>query len=834
MQQKASNPDASGAAVALPASAGLGHERRDIWTIGVMLGVCWFLEVGGRVAVQTGHISGASRDIAGLLAMGVLGASFLYVFAMVRRLPPLVHGALLLGILCLVVFQLSDIADEFDAFRSIPWLRKENALHTIFENAIAGTGALLLIAGLYYALLELERGRRRLEAERARLAQNVAVREQVEAELEAARDRLEEEVTARTAELAQRNEQLHVELEERARTEMSLARRLRFEEGLAACSHTLQAETSKVGALEHALDLLRMAAGAAHVLFYENAPDPEGVLWSRLAGEAHGAGLQELPGGEEMRRIGYGGEAVAWRKVLESGRTVMFGAEQATGEEQAFLGRLGARNALLLPVVWEGDWRGVLAFINCRQQDGWGTEEVRVLRTAAELLGAFKERERTEEALRKAHEGLERRVAERTADLTLANKRLEEEVADRRRAEREKEKLETQLRQAEKMKAIGTLAGGIAHDFNNILSSILGFTEMTLVKSDPDFPYRRYLEEVFKAGNRAKELVRQILVFSRQSDEDRAPVNMYEVVDEAIALFGPTLPKTIELHVSLDRECGLVLADPVQIHQVVVNLLTNAEHAMREKGGVLTVSVESLRLDGPATTPQGILLPGSYVVLTVSDKGHGIPPEALNRIFEPFFTTKPVGEGTGMGLAIVHGIVTSMGGVITTESVCGHGAKFRVYLPQVHRTVSPPPRDIGEDLGGSEHILVVDDEAQLVSMWTEMLRALGYQVTSYTSSVSALQDFVDGPERFQLALLDQTMPELSGAELARRIFAVNPEFPVILATGFSESISEEEVQALGIRELILKPIITKDLALSIRRALGNPEPGRTPKQPGRT
>ncbi|HNT88097.1 MAG TPA: ATP-binding protein, partial [Candidatus Hydrogenedentes bacterium] len=724
-------------------------------------------------------------------------------------------------ILFLVMFQLSDIADEFDAVKDVPLLGKQHAVHQFIENALVGTGGLLLVAGLYYAMLELEWGRRRLEAERRQLAENVAVRERVEEELKAARDRLEGEVESRTKELAQRNEELRVELGDHARAEASLARRLRFEEGLAACSQTLQAESVGAEGLAHALELLRISAGASRVMFFENEQSDGGALAARRVAEAYDPEAARPASVKETSRLSYTGAAAAWRVALAAGHAVTVREDTVAAEEQALVTRLGARSLLMLPVGWEGDWRGVLAFANGPRRDKWEAEVVRMLRTAAELLGAFKERQRAEDSLRKAHEDLERRVAERTADLTLVNKRLEAEIADRRRAERDKEKLEAQLRQAEKMKAIGTLAGGIAHDFNNILSSILGFTEMTLVKADADFPYRRYLEEVFKAGNRAKELVRQILVFSRQSEEERAPINMHDIVDEALALFSPALPENIVLRHALDPDCGTVLADPVQMHQVVMNLLSNAEHAMRENGGVLEVRLEAVRFDAPVTMPQGILLPGAYILLTVSDTGHGIPPEAISRIYEPFYTTKAVGEGTGMGLAIVHGIVTSLGGVVTVESDYRRGAVFRIYLPRSHHAALRRAEPADEDLGGSEHILVVDDEAQLVSMWTEMLRGLGYQVTSHTGSRSALQDFLDDPDAYDLALLDQTMPELSGAELARRMLGKRPGFPIILATGFSEAITAEDARAMGIREFVLKPIIAKDLALTIRRALGD-------------
>lgn len=810
------NPQGANAQNQIEERAGKCRVMRRVM---LMLAFSWALELGGRFADNLNLISSATRDYLGVASMAILGLSFVYVLAQVRRLPALVHRLLMLAFFLLVLFQLGDIADEFDALRDIPILGKDQLVHRIIENTVAVTGSLLVVAGLYYALFELEWGRRRLDAEREQLAQNIAVRQRVERELQEAKERLEAQVFERTAELAERNAQLSVELEERARAEKSLAQRLRYEESLAGCSQALQTESDQHAAMCEALEHLRIASLTDNVRLFE--------VDAKSAVETHGRMIAQTCVRDGSISQEESGELVVQPESLSYLRTEFAAGRAVAGPKAgdaiaaSILEQFGAKSILLIPVVWEGRWRGFLSFEGGDGKRQWSREEIRLLQTAADMMGAFLERHHAAEALRRAHDDLERRVAERTADLTLANSRLQQEVADRRKAEMEKEKLEVLLRQAEKMKAIGTLAGGIAHDFNNILSSIIGFTEMALLKSDPDFPYRRYLEEVFKAGNRAKELVRQILVFSRQSDEERVPVNMHEIVDEALALYAPTLPENIRVQQELDRNSGGVLADPVQMHQVIMNLLSNAEHAMRGAGGILDVRLESTRVSTTLTTPHGILIPGAYVLLTIADTGHGMLPEILQRIYEPFFTTKPVGEGTGMGLSIVHGIVSSLGGAIIAESNYMNGATFRIYLPRQHRESRREKLDIPDTQGGTEHILVVDDEPQLVGMWTEMLRGMGYQVSAYTSSPAAMREFERTPAKFDLALIDQTMPQISGADLARRMLELRPGFPIILATGFSESVSPEDAHAMGIRDYIYKPIISKDLFQAIRKALGD-------------
>ncbi len=383
----------------------------------------------------------------------------------------------------------------------------------------------------------------------------------------------------------------------------------------------------------------------------------------------------------------------------------------------------------------------------------------------------------------------------------------------------ERKRLEAQLHQAQKMEAIGTLAGGIAHDFNNILMAMLGYAEMAKIDLMEGTPARGDMEEVLKAGRRAKDLVRQILAFSRQIDQERQPVQLHHVIKEALKLLRASLPTTIEIRQNIDTDCGAVLADPTQIHQVLMNLCGNAHHAMREKGGILGVELTSLDVDADQAMLVPNLRAGPYVRLTVSDTGHGMDRATMERIFEPFFTTKAVGEGTGMGLATVHGIVTSHNGAITVYSEPGDGTTFHIYLPRLESKVQdaqPQPEAVPT---GKERILFVDDEASLARLGKQMLERLGYDVTARTSSVEALEAFRAKSDMYDLVITDQTMPNITGLELAEEMMQIRPDIPVILATGFSETISPEKAKQHGIREYIMKPIAARELAVITRQVL---------------
>ena len=417
-----------------------------------------------------------------------------------------------------------------------------------------------------------------------------------------------------------------------------------------------------------------------------------------------------------------------------------------------------------------------------------------------------------------------------SADTVALIKIVEEmfvNALERKWAEEEKKELQTQLQQAQKMQAIGTMAGGIAHDFNNILFPIVGYTEMAMADLPEDSLTRSNLEEVLKAADRAKGLVRQILTFSRQSEQERKPLKIQPIVKEALTLLRASLPTTIEIRQKIDKACGAILADPIQIHQVMMNLCTNAYHAMREKGGVLGVTLTEVDIDSSDLGSNVDLKPGPYVRLTVSDTGRGMKRAEMERIFEPYFTTKGPGEGAGMGLAVVHGVARSHGGHITVYSEPGKGAAFHVYLPRIDGSIGIAPAAVPSEPApsGTERVLLTDDEEQIVNMEQQMLERLGYHVTARTSSVEALKAFRAQPEKFDLVITDQTMPNMTGAELAQKLMGIRPDIPVILCTGFSEVIPEEKARAMGLRAYVMKPIVKSEIAKIIRRVLDyeNPE-----------
>ena len=392
------------------------------------------------------------------------------------------------------------------------------------------------------------------------------------------------------------------------------------------------------------------------------------------------------------------------------------------------------------------------------------------------------------------------------------------DLTERMEAEEEKKVLGRQLRQAQKMEAVGTLAGGIAHDFNNILSAVIGFTEMAMEDAPPDSFLSHNMEQVLQAGLRAKHLVQQILAFSRQSEHEIRPVQLDRIIQEACELLRASLPTTIEIYTDIQSDAH-IMGDPTQMHQVLMNLCTNAGHAMRDRGGRLTIALREADED----EIQGKRLTGmtadAYLQLIVEDTGHGIPPAIIDRIFDPFFTTKEHTEGTGMGLSVAHGIIKSHGGSIDVESQPGQGTTFRIYLPKVQRHTQDDQANTLPLPSGTERVLFVDDETMLVDMSRQILQRLGYQVTACTSSREALQHFQRDPSAFDLVITDMTMPQMTGKELAIELLRINPQLPIILCTGFSETITEEAAKRLGIQAFILKPIVMSDLAETMRKVL---------------
>ena len=378
--------------------------------------------------------------------------------------------------------------------------------------------------------------------------------------------------------------------------------------------------------------------------------------------------------------------------------------------------------------------------------------------------------------------------------------------------------LETQLQQVQKMQAIGTLAGGIAHDFNNILASVIGYTELALDDAKNGTLQRANLREVLIAGNRAKELVKQILAFSRQADQEQKPFRLKFVVKEALKLLRASMPATIEIEQNIQSN-GLVMGDSTQFHQVLMNLCTNAAHAMEDKGGLLTVSLSDVDLDSDFIFNHPDLKPGAYINLTVADTGDGIPPTVLKKIFDPFFTTKEIGKGTGMGLSVVHGIVHSHGGTVYVYSEPGKGSTFKVFLPAIDQRLEP--EDIIEEPipSGTERILFIDDEPAIVNMGKQILSSLGYDVVTRTSSIEALELFKAQKGRFDLVITDMTMPHMTGEKLVKELRQIRLDIPVILCTGFSSKIDEKKAMAMGIRAFISKPILKREIAEKIRTVL---------------
>jgi PAS domain S-box-containing protein len=384
-------------------------------------------------------------------------------------------------------------------------------------------------------------------------------------------------------------------------------------------------------------------------------------------------------------------------------------------------------------------------------------------------------------------------------------------------------RLEKELRQAQKMEAIGTLAGGIAHDFNNILAAIIGFSEMALLRVAQESPLRRNLEMVLHASSRASDLVKQILTFSRQAEQERKPMQVGYTVKETFKLLRSSLPSTIEIRQDLAFHSGkdLILGDPTQIQQVLMNLCTNAAHAMRDKGGILSVRVWDTLVDSSLGSNHHDLKRGPYVVLTVSDTGQGMDAVTMERIFDPYFTTKGIGEGTGLGLAVVQGIVKSYGGVITVSSRLEKGTTFDVFLPRIEEETLTEKTENGVLPTGSECVLFVDDEGALAELGREMLESLGYNVTAKTSSIEALETFRAQPDAFDLVITDMTMPDLTGRDLAGQLMAIRKDIPIILCTGLGEIMNGNQAREGGIREFVMKPYTITSFAQIIRNVLNS-------------
>ena len=392
------------------------------------------------------------------------------------------------------------------------------------------------------------------------------------------------------------------------------------------------------------------------------------------------------------------------------------------------------------------------------------------------------------------------------------------DISDLKKERRQKERLEAQIRQTQKIDALGTLAGGIAHDFNNILASLIGYTNLAKDDIPEKTTAHKNLDEVLTAASRAKKLVKQILTFSRKKQTELLPVKIKNILEEALKMLRATLPATIEFRHNIGSE-STILADETQIHQVIVNLCTNAVHAMEDNEGTLEVKLMDININSDTTTKYGILRQGKYVRLTVKDNGCGMDSEDMEKIFEPFYTTKEPGKGTGLGLSVIHGIVKSHKGTITVDSKLRRGTTFKIYLPSVIDAKITEAHEQQVILGNSEHILFIDDEKPIVDMAEQMLQKLGYKVTAETSSTEALKLFQQQPDKFDLVITDQMMPKLKGLQLAKNILDIRPDIPIILCTGYSEEIDQQAAKDIGIKQLVFKPMSKEEISNIIHEIL---------------
>ena len=386
----------------------------------------------------------------------------------------------------------------------------------------------------------------------------------------------------------------------------------------------------------------------------------------------------------------------------------------------------------------------------------------------------------------------------------------------------ERQNLQNRLQQSQKMEAIGTLAGGIAHDFNNILSAILGYTELVLDSIGKNTTSHNNLLEVYAAGIRAKDLVKQILTFARQSEEELKPVQLDIIIKEVLRFIRSSIPTTIQIEQNIESN-SVIIGNATQVHQIMMNLCTNAAHAMQTKGGILKVSLKNVTIDGGFVSSKLELKPGEYIEIKVSDTGIGIPHDIIKSIFDPYFTTKSPGEGTGMGLALVHGIVETYGGKIIVDSELGYETVFTIYFPRLEKQRESILSNAKNFQKGNEHILFVDDELPIAKMNSQILESLGYRVTVRTSSVEALELFRSKPDRFDLVITDMTMPNIKGDKLAAELLKIRFDIPIILCTGFSKGVTEEKISEIGIKALAYKPIVKSELAKIVRRVIDETE-----------
>ncbi|MFC1816980.1 response regulator [Thermodesulfobacteriota bacterium] len=464
---------------------------------------------------------------------------------------------------------------------------------------------------------------------------------------------------------------------------------------------------------------------------------------------------------------------------------------------------------LSMPIFAKNNLMAVLNLADKENQEIFDSDDERILSIMISEIG-FALENATLHSNIKEHL---KNIKERTTELIIANDQLQHEIRERKRVEEE-------LQQSQKMEAIGTLAGGIAHEFNNVLAIILGNAELAMCDITKSNPAREYFGDIQSAALRGKDVVSQILSFARKSIIKRKPVQIGPAIRGTLKLMRASIPTTIEIRPNLSCESDTVMADSTQINQLLMNLCANARDAMREEGGVLEVKLKNTILDEQSATRHEGLIPGNYVKLIVRDTGTGLDPEIITRIFEPYFTTKSLAEGTGMGLAVVYGIVKSHDGAIRVQSELGTGTTVEVLFPRIDMVaVEPKPEEPEELPSGNERILFVDDEKNLVRAYTNTLKSLGYDVVSFTSPIEALEVFKAQPNRFDLVITDMTMPNMTGKKLSQELIKLRPDIPIILCTGYSDQIDEEKAEKIGVKGFAIKPLAKKALALAVRKVL---------------
>ncbi len=428
------------------------------------------------------------------------------------------------------------------------------------------------------------------------------------------------------------------------------------------------------------------------------------------------------------------------------------------------------------------------------------------------------ERKRAEEELYKYREQLEELVTDRTRELEEKNRKLGEEIIERRKTEEEKRKVEAQLSQAQKIEALGSFAGGIAHDLNNILYPVIINTEILLEDTEMGTNCHEMLNQTLQAAYRQRDLVKQILSFSRQGVQKFTPIQIAPLLNSTLDFIRSTLPSTIEIRRSIDAASDVIMGDPIQIQQVIMNLCKNAADALASQRGFIEVSLSDKHLDPDPARPD--IRAGEYLEIAVRDTGHGIPPDVVSRIFDPFFTTKGFGKGSGMGLSVVHGVLKRHGASIRVESEEGKGSRFAVHLPLYDQKTNKGLSGRKGQEKGSVQIMLVDDERIILSSLKHLLQRLGYKVTTAENGLEALESFRKAPDEFDLVVTDMVMPEITGIELGRRLLDIRPDVPVILCTGYSDTIDDHEVKGLGFHGLLMKPVGTSELKKAISLALG--------------